>query len=131
MMDKNTLRGILLQKRAEFSREQRKELDRDIAAGIIDTSLLQNASMLLIYAPLENEINLLPLAHVARKRGLPIAFPRCDKETNTMQFYILPEHYAECTPATFRKPSLLPPQKKQQLSVLNFHSKDISERFYR
>ena len=85
-MDKITLRGVLLQKRAEFSREQRKELDRDIAAGIIDTSLLQNASMLLIYAPLENEINLLPLAHVARKRGLPIAFPRCDKETNTMQF---------------------------------------------
>ena len=91
MMDKITLRGVLLQKRAEFSREQRKELDRDIAAGIIDTSLLQNASMLLIYAPLENEINLLPLAHVARKRGLPIAFPRCDKETNTIQFYILPE----------------------------------------
>ena len=91
MMDKITLRGVLLQKRSEFTREQRKELDRDIAAGIIDTSLLQNASMLLIYAPLENEINLLPLAHVARKRGLPIAFPRCDKETNTMQFYILPE----------------------------------------
>ena len=91
MMDKITLRGVLLQKRAEFSREERKELDRDIAAGIIDTPLFKNASMLLIYAPLENEINLLPLAHVARKRGLPIAFPRCDKETNTMKFYILSE----------------------------------------
>lgn len=91
MMDKITLRGVLLQKRAEFSREERKELDRNIAAGIMDSPLFKNASMLLIYAPLENEINLLPLAHVARKRGLPIAFPRCDKETNTMQFYILPE----------------------------------------
>ena len=90
-MDKITLRGVLLQKRAEFSREQRKELDRDIAAGIIDSPIFKNASMLLVYAPLENEINLLPLAHVARKRGLPIAFPRCDKETNTMQFYILRE----------------------------------------
>jgi len=91
MMDKTTLRGLLLQKRAEFSREKRKELDRAIAAGIIDSPLFKNASMLLIYAPLEQEINLLPLAHMARKRGLPIAFPRCDKETNTMQFYILPE----------------------------------------
>ena len=91
MMDKNTLRGVLFQKRAEFSREERKGMDRDIAAGIIDSPLFKNASMLLIYAPLENEINLLPLAHVARKRGLSIAFPRCDKETNTMQFYILPE----------------------------------------
>ena len=91
MMDKNILRGILLQKRAEFSREQRKEMDRDIAMGITDFPLFKNASMLLIYAPLENEINLLPVAHVARKRGIPVAFPRCDKETNTMQFYILPE----------------------------------------
>ena len=91
MMDKNILRGILLQKRAEFSREMRRQMDRNIAAGIMDSPLFQNASMLLIYAPLENEINLLPLAHVARKRGIPVAFPRCDKETNTMQFYILPE----------------------------------------
>ena len=91
MMDKNTLRGTLLQKRAEFSPEQRKELDRAISLGLIDSPLFQNASMLLIYAPIENEINLLPLAHAARKKGMPIAFPRCNKETNTMQFFILPE----------------------------------------
>ena len=91
MMDKNTLRGTLLQKRAEFSPEQRKTFDRAISSGLIDSPLFQNASMLLIYAPLENEINLLHLAHAARKKGMPIAFPRCDKETNTMQFYILPE----------------------------------------
>ena len=107
MMDKNTLRGVLLQKRAEFSREERKGMDRDIAAGIIDAPLFKNASMLLIYAPLENEINLLPLAHVARKRGLPIAFPRCDKETNTMQFYILPEGQ-KLTPGAYGIPE--PPE---------------------
>ena len=91
MMDKITLRGTLLQKRAEFSREQRKALDRDIAEGIIHSPLFQNASMLLVYAPLENEINLLPLASMARKRGIPVAFPRCDKAANKMQFYFLPE----------------------------------------
>lgn len=91
MMDKNILRGILMQKRAELTREQRKDLDRDISAGITNSPLFQNASMLLIYAPLESEINLLPVALAARKRGIPVAFPRCDKETNTMQFYILPE----------------------------------------
>ena len=107
MMDKNTLRGVLLQKRAEFSREERKGMDHDIAAGIIDSPLFKNASMLLIYAPLENEINLLPLAHVARKRGLSIAFPRCDKETNTMQFYILPEGQ-KLTPGAYGIPE--PPE---------------------
>ena len=107
MMDKNTLRGVLMQKRAEFSREERKGMDRDIAAGIFDSPLFKNASMLLIYAPLENEINLLPLAHVARKRGLTIAFPRCDKETNTMQFYILPEGQ-KLTPGAYGIPE--PPE---------------------
>lgn len=91
MMDKVTLRGILLQKRAEFSREERQKMNRDIIAGLMADPLFANASMLLIYAPLENEINLLPLAHEARKRGMPVAFPRCDKETNTMRFYILPK----------------------------------------
>lgn len=91
MIDKITLRGTLLQKRAEFSREQRREMDRDIVEGIIHSPLFQNASMLLVYAPLENEINLLPLASMARKRGIPVAFPRCDKAANEMQFYILPE----------------------------------------
>ena len=107
MMDKNTLRGVLLQKRAEFSREERKGMDRDIATGIIDSPLFKNASMLLIYAPMENEINLLSLAHVARKRGLPIAFPRCDKETNTMQFYILHEGQ-KLTPGAYGIPE--PPE---------------------
>ena len=91
MMDKITLRGILLQKRAEISREEKKAMDRDIAAGIGDSPLFKNASMLLVYAPLENEINLLPLALLARKCGIPVAFPRCDKENGTMQFYTLSE----------------------------------------
>ena len=107
MMDKITLRGILLQKRAEFSREVRREMDRDIASRIMDSPLFKNASMLLIYAPLENEINLLPLAHVARKRGIPVAFPRCDKETGTMQFYILPEGQ-KLTPGAYGIPE--PPE---------------------
>ena len=91
MMDKITLRGTLLQKRAEFDREQKKQFDRDIVQGIIGSPLFKNASMLLVYAPMESEINLLPLASAARKHGIPVAFPRCDRETNTMQFYTLPE----------------------------------------
>ena len=130
MMDKMTLRGVLLQKRAEFSREERREMDRDIAAGMIDSPLFKNASMLLIYAPLENEINLLPLAHVARKRGIPVAFPRCDKETNTMQFYILPEGQ-KLTPGAYGIPE--PPEDtpvcvpdKRALCVVPALSYDLS-----
>ena len=130
MMDKMTLRGILLQKRAEFSREERKKLDHDIAEGLIDSPLFKNASMLLIYAPLENEINLLPLAHVARKRGIPVAFPRCNKETSTMQFYILPEGQ-KLTPGAYGIPE--PPEDaplclpdKRALCILPALSYDLA-----
>ena len=89
MMDKKTLRGILIEKRAAISAEEKRTVERAIISEILETPIFQNASMLLIYAPTGSEINLLPLAHLARKNGIPVAFPRCDKATNTMQFYIL------------------------------------------
>ena len=90
-MDKQTLRGILIGKRASIPTEEKRAGERAIVSGLLQAPIFKNASMLLIYAPTGSEINLLPLAHVARKNGIPVAFPRCDKETNTMQFYILPD----------------------------------------
>lgn len=90
-MDKQTLRGILIGKRASIPAEEKRAAERAIISGLLQSPIFKNASMLLIYAPTGSEINLLPLAHVARKNGIPVAFPRCDKETNTMQFYILPD----------------------------------------
>ena len=45
--------------------------------------------MLLLYVPMEGEIGLLPLARMARAMGIPIAFPKCDPQAGTMEFYIL------------------------------------------
>ena len=45
--------------------------------------------MLLLYVPMEGEIGLLPLARMARERGIPIAFPKCDPKTGSMAFYTL------------------------------------------
>lgn len=45
--------------------------------------------MLLLYVPMEGEVGLLPLARMARERGIPIAFPKCDPKTGSMAFYTL------------------------------------------
>lgn len=88
-MTKSDLRKALKERRAALSDEQRNEWDAAIIANLLRSDLFQNASMLLLYVPMEGEIALLPLARAARSLGKPIAFPRCDVQTNTMAFHIL------------------------------------------
>ena len=86
---KAELRAILKKKRTAIPQDKKKALDRAIAEHIAASALFRNASMLLLYAPMEGEINLLPLARLARERGIPIAFPRSHKEDFTLTFHIL------------------------------------------
>ena len=90
-MTKQELRTILRERRKGFTEEQKRANDRAIAEGIARSEVFKNASTLLLYAPMEGEINLLPLARIAQKQGKTIAFPRCDTKTNTMAFYVLEE----------------------------------------
>ncbi len=89
MRTKNELRALLKQKRSVQTKEERQARDGALVEQIAASSELLEASALLLYAPIGEEINLLPLVRVARKRGIPVAFPRCDTATQTMQFYIL------------------------------------------
>lgn len=88
---KAELRVILKRRRAALTAEteKKKTLDRAIIEHIIASEPFRTASMLLLYAPIGSEINLLPLAREARARGIPIAFPKCNTANNTMSFYIL------------------------------------------
>lgn len=88
-MTKQEVRRLLKEKRATVSEENQKEWSRAICTHLEASELFQNASMLLLYAPMPGEVSLLYLARAARERGIPIAFPRCDTEKNTMNFYIL------------------------------------------
>lgn len=89
MRTKDELRALLKDKRASLSHDEKKAMDAAIVSRIAQSKVYQNASTLLLYAPLAGEINLLPLVRLARKQGKTVAFPRCDVATNTMQFYIL------------------------------------------
>ena len=92
-MTKNELRKLLKARRASISADEKKELDRAIVDRILLSDAYQNADVLLLFAPLSGEVNLLPLVRAARRDGKQVAFPRCDTETNAMTFFILlPEH---------------------------------------
>ncbi len=87
--------------------DHKKEMDAAIVRHIAESEAFKNASMVLLYAPMPEEINLLPLARLARRMGKPIAFPKCDKESNTMRFYILTED-ARLSPGAYHIPE--PPE---------------------
>ncbi len=107
MLDKTELRRILKERRAGISPEKHKAWDAAIVERISLSDSFRHASALLLYAPMEGEINLLPLARLARQRGIPIAFPRCHKERGTMEFCILSED-ARLSPGAYGIPE--PPE---------------------
>ncbi|MBE6627741.1 MAG: 5-formyltetrahydrofolate cyclo-ligase [Ruminococcaceae bacterium] len=92
-MTKNELRGLLKERRASISPDEKKQLDRAVVESILRSSVYRNADTLLLFAPLTGEVNLLPLVRAARKDGKQVAFPRCDTNANRMAFYLLtPAH---------------------------------------
>lgn len=88
-MTKNELRAAQKLLRSAIPPDEKKELDRAIVEHLLSSDLFRDASVLLLFVPLEGEVGILPLAREARKLGKPIAFPRCDRETTSMRFYYL------------------------------------------
>ncbi|MBE6590312.1 MAG: 5-formyltetrahydrofolate cyclo-ligase [Ruminococcaceae bacterium] len=102
-MTKKELRSKLRERRGAIPPEQKKEFDSAILSHIVRSELFQKASMILLYVPIESEVSLLELSRTARSMGKPIAFPRCNTETETMEFYtLLPE--ARLSPGAYHIP---------------------------
>jgi len=88
-MTKQELRASVKARRAKIPPEEQKKRDRAIVERIAASEVFASATSLLIYAPGEGEINLLPLVSLAWKRGIPVGFPRCDTQSTTISFYQL------------------------------------------
>lgn len=118
MTEKSQLRASLTQQRNRISPEKKKQLDRAIVEKILHSSLFRNATAVFLYAPIRGEINLLPLARAAQARGKRVAFPRCDPETEQMQFFeLLPNQ--KLTVGAYGIPE---PQKNAPLCVADRHT---------
>ena len=87
MQEKKVYRQALKEKRAAIPADRKTLLDREIIRQIAASAVFQNASAVLLYAPVRGEIDLLPLAQIAWQAGKTVAFPRCDTEANTLSFY--------------------------------------------
>ena len=89
MNEKNELRRTLRARRRAIEPQRKAELDASLVAHTLTTKEFQSARLLLLYAPLSDEPNLLPLADAAWREGKQVAFPISVTESHTLDFRTL------------------------------------------
>lgn len=86
---KDRLRRQYRDLREGISKEERAQRDSAICQSALDLVSFRYAEIVLLYAPMEQEIDVLPIARAALKKGKRIAFPRCDAQSRTMQYHFV------------------------------------------
>lgn len=86
---KDDIRAEYSAKRAAMNPAEKKRRDDAICRAAVSLVSFRYAEFVLMYAALENEIDITKIAEEALARGKKIAFPRCDKETHTMRYHIV------------------------------------------
>ncbi len=86
---KNKIRKEFKALRRDMEPSLKQEYDRRICEKFLSLASYRFADSLLLYAPLNDEINIYPIAEDALKKGKTVAFPRCDNDAHTMTYYII------------------------------------------
>ena len=86
---KNEIREQYKAQRAAMSAEERTVRDNRICELFLSSITYRYARVLLMYAPLGGEIDVMPIAERALADGKTVAFPRCAKQDCTMEYHIV------------------------------------------
>ena len=106
--EKDTLRKAFRLIRNIYSEDFISEISSAACENIAKLEEFKNASTLLLYCPINNELSPLHLLPLALKMGKRVAFPVCNHESGTLTFRELPAfHEKDITnaenKATFNK----------------------------
>ncbi len=86
---KDEIRAVYSEKRKAMDAAEKQRRDEAICRAAVSLVSFRYAEYVLLYAATAGEIDITPIAAEAMARGKKIAFPRCDKETHTMQYHIV------------------------------------------
>lgn len=84
---KNRIRENNKKKRNAILPEKKRELDAKICNRIMSLVSFRFAETILLYAPVNSEIDTTPIALVALAAGKKVAYPRCIPGTSEMEFH--------------------------------------------
>ncbi len=83
---KKELRASFREKRKELAEETKRYRDEAICKAAVDLASFRYAEYVLLYAPTKYEIDVMPIAEAALKKGKKVLFPRCDTVSHTMTY---------------------------------------------
>ena len=86
---KDEIRREYAAKRDSLTAEVRAQRSAKICNTAMNLISFRHAEIVLLYAPIKSEIDVIPLAKAAWERGKAVAFPRCNKEDRTMKFHFV------------------------------------------
>ena len=86
---KDEIRQEYSAKRDALSPAEREENSLKICDFAKNLVSFRHAEVILLYYPIKSEINVIPIAEEAFKKGKAVAFPRCNTEDHTMKFHIV------------------------------------------
>lgn len=87
--EKNKLRAEYKIKRANIPSDEKTLLDKKICERFLSLASFRFADTLLMYHPLDGEVNVTPIAEAALKLGKRVAYPKCKTRAHTMDFYFV------------------------------------------
>lgn len=85
--EKNAVRKKYKAIRASTTPEKKAALDESIRRKFTSLASYRFAETILFYAPLGEEIDIMPCAELALSQGKKVAFPRCNTENSTMTYH--------------------------------------------
>lgn len=87
--EKKALRTIYSEKRSSMDKERKKELDQKIVQRFMSLATYRYAHTLLIYYPIDGEIDVTELIRSALCAGKRVALPRCESKGSVMHFHYI------------------------------------------
>jgi len=87
--DKDEMRGVWREKRAAIDVSEKKRRDGAICRAALSLASYRYAKYVLMYAPTDEEIDVMPIALDALSKGKGVAFPKCRPETHTMDYHFV------------------------------------------
>lgn len=98
--EKDAIRRECSEKRDSIDKALHAEYDASICKLAASLVSFRHAEIILLYAPIKSEIDVLPLFEEAREKGKRVAFPRCNVEERTMKFHFV-DSLDQLTPCAY------------------------------
>lgn len=90
-IQKNKIRSRYIEQRRSLDPQVKQSRDSRICSLFMSLVTYRYADTLLMYYPTRREIDVLPIVRRALQGGKQVAFPRCNVQNHTMEFYLVRE----------------------------------------